>query len=70
MKPYTHETVRALFYLLVFLVHQSVEHLSWIGLFKEDGDQHLAKSPPKPRTPQLSVQEERQHVRRKFLNIR
>ncbi|XP_034466739.1 high affinity cGMP-specific 3',5'-cyclic phosphodiesterase 9A-like [Hippoglossus hippoglossus] len=48
---------------------ESVEHLSWIGLFKDDGDQHLAKSPPKPRTPQLNVQEERQQVRRKFLNI-
>ncbi|XP_062236303.1 high affinity cGMP-specific 3',5'-cyclic phosphodiesterase 9A-like [Platichthys flesus] len=49
---------------------ESVEHLSWIGLFKDDnGDQRLAMSPPKPRTPQLSSQEERQKVRRKFLNI-
>ncbi|XP_069377356.1 high affinity cGMP-specific 3',5'-cyclic phosphodiesterase 9A-like isoform X1 [Paralichthys olivaceus] len=48
---------------------ESVEHLSWIGLFKDDGEQHLAKFTPKPKTPQLSVQEERQQVRRKFLNI-
>ncbi|XP_026157321.1 high affinity cGMP-specific 3',5'-cyclic phosphodiesterase 9A-like isoform X1 [Mastacembelus armatus] len=45
---------------------ESVEHLSWMGLFKDDGDQQVS---PKPRTPQLSVQEERQQVRRKFLNM-
>ncbi|XP_022618682.1 high affinity cGMP-specific 3',5'-cyclic phosphodiesterase 9A-like [Seriola dumerili] len=45
------------------------EHLSWMGLFKDDGDQQLSKFSPKPKTSQLSVQEERQQVRRKFLNM-
>lgn len=49
---------------------QSVEHLSWMGLFKEDCDQQLSKFSPKPKTPQLSMQEERQQVRRNFLNMR
>lgn len=40
-----------------------------MGLFKDDGDQQLSKS-QKPKTPQLSVQEEREQVRRKFLNMR
>ncbi|XP_035533285.1 high affinity cGMP-specific 3',5'-cyclic phosphodiesterase 9A-like [Morone saxatilis] len=48
---------------------ESVEHLSWMGLFKEDSDQQLSKFSPKPKTPHLSVQEERQQVRRKFLNM-
>ncbi|XP_051283621.1 high affinity cGMP-specific 3',5'-cyclic phosphodiesterase 9A-like isoform X2 [Dicentrarchus labrax] len=48
---------------------ESVEHLSWMGLFKEDGDQQLSKFSPKPLTPHLSAQEERQQVRRKFLNM-
>ncbi|KAI3365859.1 hypothetical protein L3Q82_000847 [Scortum barcoo] len=48
---------------------ESVEHLSWMGLFKDDGDQQLSKFTPKPQTPQLSVEEERQQVRRKFLNM-
>ncbi|KAE8278541.1 High affinity cGMP-specific 3',5'-cyclic phosphodiesterase 9A [Larimichthys crocea] len=48
---------------------ESVEHLSWMGLFKEDGDQQLSKLSPKPKTSHLSVQEERQQVRRKFLNM-
>lgn len=49
---------------------QSVEHLSWMGLFKEDGDHMLAKLPPKSKSAQLSVQEEHQQVRKKFLNMR
>ncbi|KAM9334317.1 high affinity cGMP-specific 3',5'-cyclic phosphodiesterase 9A-like [Symphorus nematophorus] len=48
---------------------ESVEHLSWMGLFKEDRDEQLSRFAQKPRTPQLSVQEERQQVRRKFLNM-
>ncbi|KAG7502829.1 high affinity cGMP-specific 3 3' [Solea senegalensis] len=48
---------------------ESVEHLSWIGLFKDDGEQQLSKCSPKPQKPQLSVQEERQQVRRKFINM-
>ncbi|KAF0046320.1 hypothetical protein F2P81_002849 [Scophthalmus maximus] len=49
---------------------ESVEHLSWIGLFKDDGDQQLAEVAPEVKTPQLSVQKERQQVRGKFLNMR
>uniref|UniRef100_A0A8C2XBI5 Phosphodiesterase n=1 Tax=Cyclopterus lumpus TaxID=8103 RepID=A0A8C2XBI5_CYCLU len=45
---------------------QSVKHLSWMELFKEDGDH---QSSPKPRSSLLSVQEEHQQVRRKFLNM-
>ncbi|XP_035500797.1 high affinity cGMP-specific 3',5'-cyclic phosphodiesterase 9A-like isoform X2 [Scophthalmus maximus] len=48
---------------------ESVEHLSWIGLFKDDGDQQLAEVAPEVKTPQLSVQKERQQVRGKFLNM-
>ncbi|XP_047432209.1 high affinity cGMP-specific 3',5'-cyclic phosphodiesterase 9A-like isoform X2 [Mugil cephalus] len=48
---------------------ESVKHLSWMGLFKGDGNQHLPKTPLKARTPQLSVQEEHQRVRMKFLNM-
>lgn len=49
---------------------QSVVHLSWMGLFKDGSEQQPAKIPPKPGSPQLSVQEERQQVRRKFFYIR
>lgn len=52
------------------LLGQSVEHLSWMGLFKEDGDHLLAKVPPKSKSAQLSVQEEHQQVHKKFLNMR
>ncbi|XP_061897952.1 high affinity cGMP-specific 3',5'-cyclic phosphodiesterase 9A-like isoform X1 [Entelurus aequoreus] len=41
---------------------ESVKHLSWMGLFRDEG-------PPKTRGPQLSMVEERQQVRRKFLNM-
>nr|XP_057908103.1 high affinity cGMP-specific 3',5'-cyclic phosphodiesterase 9A-like isoform X2 [Doryrhamphus excisus] len=41
---------------------ENVKHLSWMGLFRDDG-------PPKTRGPQQSVIEERQQVRRKFLNM-
>lgn len=47
-----------------------MEHLSWMGLFKDDRDQQLPKFSSDPKAPQLSVQEERQQVRRKFLNMR
>lgn len=49
---------------------QSMEHLSWMGLFKEDGDLLLSKLSPKSKTAQLSVQEKHQQVRKKFLNMR
>ncbi|KAM7365799.1 hypothetical protein PAMP_016704 [Pampus punctatissimus] len=64
------KTPDVIFVIMKFLHCQSVEHLSWMGLFRDDGDQHLSKFSPKPKTPQLSVQEERQQVRRKFLNMR
>ncbi|XP_049920874.1 high affinity cGMP-specific 3',5'-cyclic phosphodiesterase 9A-like isoform X2 [Epinephelus moara] len=48
---------------------ESVGHLSWMGLFKEDSDHQLSKISMKPKTPQLSVQEERQQVRKKFLSM-
>lgn len=51
----------------LLLLRQSVEHLSWMGLFKDDSN---AKLSPKPKRPQLSVQEEQEQVRRKFLNMR
>lgn len=42
-----------------------------MGLFKDDGEQQQhCKFSTKPKTPQLSVQEERQRVRIKFLNMR
>ncbi|KAM8904992.1 high affinity cGMP-specific 3',5'-cyclic phosphodiesterase 9A-like isoform 2-T2 [Spinachia spinachia] len=45
---------------------QSVDHLSWMGLFEEDG----AHDPPEfcPR-PQSRLQEQRQQVRRKFITL-
>eukprot|EP00066_Takifugu_rubripes_P015381 XP_011604647.1 PREDICTED: high affinity cGMP-specific 3',5'-cyclic phosphodiesterase 9A-like [Takifugu rubripes] len=46
-----------------------MEHLSWMGLFKEDGDLLLSKLSPKSKTAQLSVQEKHQQVRKKFLNM-
>ncbi|XP_049426033.1 high affinity cGMP-specific 3',5'-cyclic phosphodiesterase 9A-like isoform X1 [Epinephelus fuscoguttatus] len=49
---------------------ESVGHLSWMGLFKEDSDHQLSKISMKPKTPQLSVQEERQQVRKNFLSMR
>ncbi|XP_032362733.1 high affinity cGMP-specific 3',5'-cyclic phosphodiesterase 9A [Etheostoma spectabile] len=48
---------------------ESLEHLSWMGLFKEDRNHQLSKVALKPKTSQLSVHEERQQVRRKFLNM-
>ncbi|XP_075904690.1 high affinity cGMP-specific 3',5'-cyclic phosphodiesterase 9A-like isoform X2 [Nelusetta ayraudi] len=48
---------------------ESVAHLSWMGLFREDADQHLAKFSPKPGAPQLSMEEEHQLVHTKFLNM-
>ncbi|XP_059184052.1 high affinity cGMP-specific 3',5'-cyclic phosphodiesterase 9A-like [Centropristis striata] len=48
---------------------ESVEHLSWMGLFKEDSDHQLSTLSPKPKTSGLSLQEDRQQVRRKFLNM-
>lgn len=51
-------------------LRQSVAHLSWMGLFREDADQHLAKFSPQPGAPQLSMEEEHQLVHTKFLNMR
>lgn len=51
-------------------MRQSVAHLSWMGLFREDADQHLAKFSPKPGAHQLSMEEEHQLVHTKFLNMR
>uniref|UniRef100_A0A3Q1I9Q9 Phosphodiesterase n=1 Tax=Anabas testudineus TaxID=64144 RepID=A0A3Q1I9Q9_ANATE len=48
---------------------ETVEHLSWMGLFKDHNEQQLCKFSPDPRTPELSVQEQRQQVRRKFLSM-
>ncbi|XP_068447018.1 high affinity cGMP-specific 3',5'-cyclic phosphodiesterase 9A-like isoform X1 [Clinocottus analis] len=48
---------------------ESVKHLSWVGLFKEDGDHQLSKRSPKPSSSQLSAHEQQQQVRRKFLNM-
>ncbi|KAM6892856.1 high affinity cGMP-specific 3',5'-cyclic phosphodiesterase 9A-like [Lycodopsis pacificus] len=48
---------------------ESVKHLSWMGLFKEDSDHQLSNLSPKPKSSQLSAQEQRQQVRRKFLNM-
>ncbi|XP_030610510.1 high affinity cGMP-specific 3',5'-cyclic phosphodiesterase 9A-like isoform X2 [Archocentrus centrarchus] len=44
---------------------ESVAHLSWMGLFKDD--QHISTF--SSNTPRLSVQEERQQVHNKFLNL-
>ncbi|XP_033991283.1 high affinity cGMP-specific 3',5'-cyclic phosphodiesterase 9A-like isoform X2 [Trematomus bernacchii] len=46
---------------------ESVEHLSWMGLFKEHGHQELSQ---KPKSLELSELEERLQVRRKYLNMR
>ncbi|KAK1876370.1 High affinity cGMP-specific 3'5'-cyclic phosphodiesterase 9A [Dissostichus eleginoides] len=48
---------------------ESVEHLSWMGLFKEHGHQELSKLSQKPKSPELSEHEERLQVRRKYLNM-
>ncbi|XP_010790583.1 TNF receptor-associated factor family protein DDB_G0290931-like [Notothenia coriiceps] len=45
---------------------ESVEHLSWMGLFKEHGHQELSQ---KPKGLELSEHEERLQVRRKYLNM-
>lgn len=47
-----------------------MEHLSWMGLFKDDGDHLPSKLPPKSASAQLSVQEEHQQVRKKFRSMR
>lgn len=49
---------------------QSMEHLSWMGLFKEDGDLLLSKLSPKSKMAHLSVEEKHQQVRKRFLNMR
>ncbi|XP_030009181.1 high affinity cGMP-specific 3',5'-cyclic phosphodiesterase 9A-like [Sphaeramia orbicularis] len=49
---------------------ESVEHLSWMGLFRDDGERHLqAKFTSKLQSPPMSLQEERQKVRMQFLNM-
>ncbi|KAM3584911.1 uncharacterized protein V6R79_002293 [Siganus canaliculatus] len=49
---------------------ESVEHLSWMGLFKDDdGARHLSRFSSRAERSQLSVQEERQQVRKTFLNM-
>ncbi|KAF3857008.1 hypothetical protein F7725_008867 [Dissostichus mawsoni] len=53
----------------VYRLELSVEHLSWMGLFKEHGDQELSKLSQKPKSPELSEHEERLQVRRKYLNM-
>ncbi|XP_056286856.1 high affinity cGMP-specific 3',5'-cyclic phosphodiesterase 9A-like isoform X1 [Pseudoliparis swirei] len=47
---------------------ESVKHLSWMGLFKEDGDHQLEASRKTSSSP-MSAQQEHQQVRRKFLNM-
>ncbi|XP_068612733.1 high affinity cGMP-specific 3',5'-cyclic phosphodiesterase 9A-like [Brachionichthys hirsutus] len=46
---------------------ESLEHLSWMGLFKTDRDQRLAD--PKPPTQQPSVPDGREQVHRRFLHM-
>ncbi|KAM9835987.1 high affinity cGMP-specific 3',5'-cyclic phosphodiesterase 9A-like [Aulostomus maculatus] len=48
---------------------ENVKHLSWMGLFRDGSERQLSKFAMTAKTPQLSVQEERQQVRRKFLNM-
>ncbi|XP_061535666.1 high affinity cGMP-specific 3',5'-cyclic phosphodiesterase 9A-like isoform X2 [Phycodurus eques] len=48
---------------------ESVKHLSWMGLFKDDSTQQLPKFPPKAKGPQSNMEEEHQQVRTKFLNM-
>ncbi|XP_075950970.1 high affinity cGMP-specific 3',5'-cyclic phosphodiesterase 9A-like [Anarhichas minor] len=49
---------------------ESVKHLSWMGLFKEAiSDHQRSNLSPKPKSSQLSEQEQRQQVRRTFLNM-
>ncbi|KAF7656879.1 hypothetical protein LDENG_00035150 [Lucifuga dentata] len=47
---------------------ESAEHLSWMGLFRNDSD-HQAKFSAKPQTPPQSVQEKHMEIRKKFLNM-
>ncbi|XP_071398044.1 high affinity cGMP-specific 3',5'-cyclic phosphodiesterase 9A-like [Centroberyx affinis] len=47
---------------------QNVEHLSWLGLFRDKSDQQARLSPKTKRT-QLNVQEEQEQVRRRFLHM-
>ncbi|XP_068165275.1 high affinity cGMP-specific 3',5'-cyclic phosphodiesterase 9A-like isoform X2 [Antennarius striatus] len=46
---------------------ESLEHMSWLGLFRTDRDLHLAH--PKPPTPQPRAREGLQKVRRRFLHM-
>ncbi|XP_060888916.1 high affinity cGMP-specific 3',5'-cyclic phosphodiesterase 9A-like [Labrus mixtus] len=45
---------------------ESVQHLNWMGLFHKDSDHHRSKFSKKPTTSHLSVDEERQQVRKNF----
>uniref|UniRef100_A0A8C5D6I3 Phosphodiesterase n=1 Tax=Gouania willdenowi TaxID=441366 RepID=A0A8C5D6I3_GOUWI len=47
---------------------ESCVHLSWMGLFR-GRNQQLTKNSQKPNVSELSVQEERQQVRMKFINM-
>ncbi|XP_019746409.1 high affinity cGMP-specific 3',5'-cyclic phosphodiesterase 9A-like isoform X2 [Hippocampus comes] len=48
---------------------ESIKHLSWMGLFRDECPQQLSKFPPKAKVPQVNKEEEHREVRRKFLNM-
>lgn len=51
---------------------ECTEHLSWMGLFRNDVEQHLSKTRPKVTSvhgPHLNMHKERQRVHTKFLNM-
>lgn len=54
----------------MFVPCQTIKHLSWMGLFRDECPQQLSKFPPKVKVPQVNMEEEQREVRRKFLNMR
>ncbi|XP_068506104.1 high affinity cGMP-specific 3',5'-cyclic phosphodiesterase 9A isoform X2 [Syngnathus scovelli] len=48
---------------------ESVKHLSWMGLFRDESPQQLSKFPAKAKGLQLNIEEEHREVRKKFLNM-
>ncbi|XP_051913414.1 high affinity cGMP-specific 3',5'-cyclic phosphodiesterase 9A-like isoform X5 [Hippocampus zosterae] len=48
---------------------ESIKHLSWMGLFRDECPQQFSKFPLKAKVPQVNKDEEHREVRRRFLNM-
>ncbi|XP_051913411.1 high affinity cGMP-specific 3',5'-cyclic phosphodiesterase 9A-like isoform X2 [Hippocampus zosterae] len=53
----------------MFAPCQSIKHLSWMGLFRDECPQQFSKFPLKAKVPQVNKDEEHREVRRRFLNM-